>query len=476
MKSCVATPEANELLLRGSLALAEVEQNGIRINTDYLDASIRETDEKITHLEQRLHKDELWTTWQSVFGSRATLGSRDQLGYILFEMMGFKTDARTATGKIKTDKEVLSKVDYPFVPVYLEWAGLLKIKDTYLEGIRRELVGDILRPSQNLHTAATYRSSQSNPNGQNLPSRDPGDAEIVRRCVIPRKNHHIVEVDFKQLEVMIAACYHHDPVMLDYLRDPQKDLHRDMAMELYLLEKDEVSKQARYSAKNGFVFPSFYGSVYFQCAPALWENVSKLNLKIAGTETSLRKHLRDKGFRKLGECNPKRTPQAGTYESHVQKVENAFWKNRFRVYDAWKRSWWEQYQREGGFRTLTGFYCRWGTGQLPKRNDVLNYPVQGSAFHCLLETLIVMQRWLRKNKMRSKIIGQIHDSLIGDVHKAELQDYLCKVHEIVTQHLPRKWNWICVPLSVEAEVAPLGESWWCKKEWTQQSGEWRLSA
>src|SRR5439155_18167 len=124
----VAAPEAYDLLHRGSLALAEVEYAGIRVDVDYLDCTIAETDAKIKALEQKLQQDDIWRDWQTVFGTRATLGSREQLGHLLFRMMGYACAERTPTGRAKVDKNVLEKIDLSFVKTYLDMMGLKKIK------------------------------------------------------------------------------------------------------------------------------------------------------------------------------------------------------------------------------------------------------------------------------------------------------------------------------------------------------------
>ena len=112
------------------------------------------------------------------------------------------------------------------------------------------------------------------------------------------------------------------------------------------------------------------------------------------------------------------------------------------------------------FDTLTGFRIE----GLYKRNEVINYPVQGSAFHWLLWSLIRIQKLLKKYKMKSLLVGQIHDSIVGDVHKKELRDYLDIVKQVMTIDVRKHWEWIIVPLRIEAEVAPVGGSWFDKKE------------
>ena len=164
----------------------------------------------------------------------------------------------------------------------------------------------------------------------------------------------------------------------------------------------------RYCGKNMFVFPQFYGDFYINNARAMWEAIDAMGHEVDGVP--LKQYLKRKNILRLGACDAKQQPANGTFEKHIKKVEMDFWQKRFKVYNQWKRKWWDKYLENGGFPTLTGFRIDGVMG----RNDVINYPVQGSAFHCLLWSLIQLNRWLRKNKMRSKIVGQIHDSIVAD--------------------------------------------------------------
>src|SRR4029077_4537362 len=114
----------------------------------------------------------------------------------------------------------------------------------------------------------------------------------------------------------------------------------------------------------------------------------------------------------LGECDPDvYDPRPGTFEEHVKKIERNFWDVRFRGYLDWKRDFYAEYLKRGRFDMLTGFRCE----GVFEKNQVVNFPIQGSAFHCLLWALVDLQRWIIKNKMGSLIVGQIHDSMLLDV-------------------------------------------------------------
>jgi DNA polymerase I-like protein with 3'-5' exonuclease and polymerase domains len=140
----------------------------------------------------------------------------------------------------------------------------------------------------------------------------------------------------------------------------------------------------------------------------------------------------------------------------MRQVEKDFWYKRFKVYAQWKKDWYADYLELGYFDTLTGFRC----SGVMDRKQAVNYPIQGSAFHCLLWCLIRIRKLLHKYHLKTKLIGQIHDSLLSDIYKGELKDYYEIVHKVMTEDLVRHWkSWIIVPMDVEFEVAPVGHSW-----------------
>jgi len=294
-------------------------------------------------------------------------------------------------------------------------------------------------------------------------------AKLIRMCFIPRKGRRLVEIDYSGIEVRIAACYHKDSNMLKYIKDPTTDMHRDMAMQIFCLEKHQVEKKtSRDWAKNRFVFPEFYGSVYFQCAKHIWEVCGTDQYKLPDGVT-FKEHLRSHGIDKLGKCNPKESPLPCTFEAHLKRVEENFWGVRFKEYAAWKDKFYNDYRQSAQFKTLTGFTIR----GLLKRNEVINLPVQGSAFHCLLQSLIWIQQHINKYRWKSRIVGQIHDSIIADVCDTELQDYLTVAKEIMTQRLTKHWKWINVPLDVEADVTEIDGNWYEKEEWIEKGNLWQ---
>lgn len=446
--------QAYDLFHRGTIALGRVESNGIKIDTEYLDRAIRKMRRKIKYMQEEIEQSDVVKVWRKKYRNKFNIGSNDQLGDILFNEMGHECPATTGTGKFKTDEKTLASVDSPFVKKYLRIKKFQKALSTNLVGLKKEVVNGYVHPFFDLSTVRTYRSSSSAINFQNQPIRDKEIMKIVRRCFIPRPGNHLIEEDYGGIEVGVAACYHKDPVMLEYIKDETKDMHRDMAAQCFKLRVEEITKEIRYCGKNMFVFPQFYGDYYIRCAASLWEAITRLKLETA-SGVPLREHLKSQGIKKLGKLDPRERPKKGTYERHIKNVEKDFWNNRFSVYNEWKQEWYEEYQRRGWLKSLTGFICQ---GYM-KRNEVINYPVQGSAFHCLLWSLIQIQDELKKRKMKSLIVGQIHDSIVSDVPPEEKDEYLEITHKIMAKDLMDEWDWIIVPLETESEIVPVGGSW-----------------
>jgi DNA polymerase I-like protein with 3'-5' exonuclease and polymerase domains len=149
-----------------------------------------------------------------------------------------------------------------------------------------------------------------------------------------------------------------------------------------------------------------------------------------------------------------------TFEQYIQEIEKDFWYKRFPVYAKWKEKHYSKYLLSGEVQMHTGFIC---SGAMSK-NDVINYPVQGAAFHCLLWTLIQMTKRLEELEMDSKIVGQIHDSLIIDVHPDEVRDVYELVRKIGIDSLKENFPWINVPIEMEAEICPVDGSWADKED------------
>jgi DNA polymerase I-like protein with 3'-5' exonuclease and polymerase domains len=471
MRRPQTSPEFHQLFLEGSLALAELEHQGMRIDKLYLDEAIITTGKKIRRMEQELREDkDVFPVWQRAYGEKLNFGSRDQLAKVLFGEMKYSARGTTKGDRREsTSKKTLELIDQPFVKKYIKLEEFTKARSTYLVGLRRESVERDgywwVHPSFNLNTVITMRSSSNGPNVQNQPKRNPDIAELVRRCFIARDGTLFVEPDLSMHEVRVGGIVTGDKELRRYIFDPNSDMHRDQSREVFLL--DEVPKDVRSWVKNDFVFATFYGSAAANCARNLWDDIDLFNLKTA-EGVPLKKHLAKKGSKELGDCDYKAEPGPHTFVFHVKKCQANLWR-RFKGYDDWRRQTFEQYQRQGWIQTKTGFVFD-GIGS---KNEVCNYDIQGSSFHCLLWVLIRVLKKLKKYRMKSVVVAEIHDSLPSNSPPKEVGDFLDICQETITEDLPRAWKWLTIPLAMEAEAAPLGKSWYDLEPWVNKNGVWQ---
>ncbi len=453
------TKEAYDLLHEGVLALSHVERQGIHVDIDYIKNKKQEITEEIATVEKKIYESDFYKKWaRSVKkGTKINIYSNSQLGKYLYKTKGLKVHKETATGQGSTDEETLRKLMIPELNLLLRIKKLKKIRDTYLKSFEREAGDGLLHPFFNLHTVRSYRSSSDKPNFQNIPARDQESFNIVRSAIFPSEGNQLLEVDYSQLEVRIAASYCKDEKLThDILKG---DMHRDMAIEIFKIDKFDHTIEGhstlRNAAKNGFVFPQFYGDYYANCADHLactWGGLPKSTWKsgmgIPINGSFLSDHLISKGLK--------------TYKSfvkHIQNIEADFWQERYFAYNKWRETTWKRYQRKGYVSSKTGFIYK----GLMKRNDVINYPIQGSAFHCLLWSLIQIMKTQRREHWNTKIVGQIHDSIVFDAHPKEIDKVLKIVRCIMCNDVRQKWTWITVPLEIEAELSPVNGSWADKK-------------
>jgi DNA polymerase I-like protein with 3'-5' exonuclease and polymerase domains len=292
-------------------------------------------------------------------------------------------------------------------------------------------------------------------NFQNLPIRNPVMGPLVRKAIIADKNFQIVELDYSGIEVMSSEWYHKDPNMFTYLEDKNSDMHKDTAIDIYLLsdlDKNTCEKEIRKVSKNSFVFPEFYGDFWRSCALQLWNDIHKYKLTLRDG-TPLKKHLKKKGIKNYHQ-----------FELHIKKIEDIFWNKRFPVYKEWREFRVEDYNKKGYGDSLFGFRFQ---GAMTK-NKIINYPIQNAAFHCLLWSLTEIHNELKRGKWRTKIFGQIHDSIVAYVHYKELNDYLGMANEIMCKKIRKVYPFIITSLEIEADVAPRGGTWNDKKAYPIQ--------
>lgn len=473
------TKMAYDLFHEGSIVLAEIESAGIRIDVDYCKEQLTHLDRRIQRYKSRLAADPDLQPWRNEYEKKFSLDSTEQLGWMLYKHMGLPVTKYTDTGSPSTDKEVLSRIDVEWVQNIMHMSKLSTARDQ-LDGIAREVsTAGTLHGFYNLASVATYRSSSSDPNLQNKAARDEEQAALVRRAFLPDPGHHFGEHDYSGVEVRVGACFHKDPTMIEYIKDPSKDMHRDMACECYLLKPTQVTKKIRHAGKNRFVFPEFYGSFYVDVAQSLFFAI--FDGKLATAEgVPLEEHLaqalagspyqppssertRDEETESANCIEEAYRDLYKRFLTHMRGVEDRFWNERFKVYNAWKKEWYEQYLKNGYIKTLTGFTCR---GEM-RRNEVINYAVQGDAFHVNLWSLIRIHKELKRRGMSTRLLGQVHDSMLSSVKQDELLEYNALVRQISIEDVREAYPWLIVPLDVEFDVAPVGKPWFYKKTFHQ---------
>ena len=477
--------EAVDLFLQSQIVLSEIETNGIKIDVAYLKSTMEKVQSDIIRLENQMLLSKEYAVWRRMFGDKAKLTSRQQLGDVLFVNitaerrgadgkrktiniskhgnLGYECTLWTNTGKPEVSLESLNAIDIPFVKDYVEYMSLQKIFGTSLKGIADALDSNgFLHPSFDLNTVQTYRSSSSSPNFQNIPARDEELSGIVRRCFIARSpDRHFVEVDFSGAEVKCSTAYHNCPTMLRYLTDKTSDMHRDMASQCYKLPVEKINKAIRNVVKGNFVFAAFYGASWKSIADALWNIPHVQQLKL-DDGMLLTDHLASVGFDRLGFIDADGQPEPGTFYAYIKEVEHDFWNNRFAAYGQWKKDTWLYYLENGYVEYLSGFRC----AGVFARNEVLNMPIQGLSFHCLLWSLIQINKGIKKRGWRTLLIGQIHDSIVADVPEEEVDIFLEFVKYVMTEKLHEHWKFLSAPMEIEAEVAGLGKTWFDKKPYT----------
>lgn len=467
----LATPQAHRLMLEGAVELAEVEANGIRIDIDRLKANRIAVKERMGRITTKLKSQPLWALMRRKFGQGAKLTAGEQVGAVVFSPvedggLGYINHKKTPKGTMAVDAEVFAPLvgEVPWLAGWAILQKLVKVDSTYLAGIEREthytscrITGNkhhILRPWFNLNSTDTYRSSCDSPNFQNMPIRDPQWAELIRTCIVPRPGYRIVEVDFSGAEVRVAACYHRDPAMIRYLSGGG-DMHFDSACDVFMTTKDKLTRACRNMVKGMFVFAEFYGDYWRSVAQNIWEGIEREGLTLADG-TPLKAWLAGCGITELGTASGEDgdSPLEGTFQHHIQQVEQILWKQRFPVYDKWRRDFYSKYLESGEFTTHTGFHL-W---MAMRRNAVINNPVQGSSFHCLLWSLIQIGRRIRKTGMPAGIIGQIHDSIIAEVQEDAVPAYLAMCKQVIEVELKQHFPWLTVGMTAEAKVSETFEN------------------
>lgn len=390
--------------------LTDMEFEGIAIDTQALTDYSRELDTEIRRAEESVYTQA---------GVRFNLGSPKQLGEVLFEKMMLDPKAKkTRTGQYATGEDVLAKLasKHQIVEDILVFRELSKLKSTYVDALPTMLNKRTNRvhTSYNQAVAVTGRLSSTNPNLQNIPIRTDKGREI-RKAFVPRSEEFtLLSADYSQIELRIIAAISEDQAMIDAFRQGI-DIHAATAAKVYGIPLEEVTSDMRRNAKS-----VNFGIIYGVSAFGLSEN-----LGIARSEA---KTLIDNYF--------------AQYQAIKDYMDNQI---RFA-------------QQNGYVETLLG-RKRW-LKDINSSNAVvrgyaernaINMPIQGTAADMIKLAMISIHKTLKKENLRSRMILQVHDELVFDVHKDEIEIIKPIILEGMRDALP-----LSVP--VVAEIGT-GKNW-----------------
>lgn len=392
--------------------LTDMEFEGIKVDTDFLNQYSKELE-----LEAKKREDNVYEQ----AGVRFNLASPKQLGEVLFEKLQLDPKAKkTKTGQYATGEDVLLKLSHQnkIVDDILAFRELTKLKSTYVDALpemRNRKTGRV-HTSYAQAVAVTGRLSSNNPNLQNIPVRTERGREI-RKAFIPRDNDHILlSADYSQIELRIVAAISGDPAMCEAFK-LGKDIHTATAAKVYNVDEKDVVKEMRYKAKS-----VNFGIIYGQGAFGLADN-----LGISRTEA---KEIID-NYKK----------QFYNIQKYMDDTIN-FAREHGYVQTLVGRKRWLRDINSSNF-TVRGFAER----------NAINSPIQGTAADMIKLAMVKIHHEFKARKFRSKMILQVHDELVFDAFKEEVETIKPIIIECMRNALPLPNG---VP--VEAEIGA-GVNW-----------------
>jgi DNA polymerase-1 len=361
--------------------LKDMEFEGVRIDMNFLQEYSIVLEKEAKLVEEKVYRDA---------GVRFNLASPKQLGEVLFDKLILDPKAKkTKTGQYATGEDVLQKLAHlhPVPADILEFRELTKLKSTYVDSLPLLINPRTGRVHTNYGSAVavTGRLSSNNPNLQNIPVRSDRGKEI-RKAFIPRdENHVLLSADYSQIELRIVAAISGDPNMCEAF-SLGKDIHIATAAKVYGIEESEVTKEQRYKAKS-----VNFGIIYGQGAFGLAEN-----LGISRTEAKTIIDNYKKEFQGITKYMDE-TVQFARDNGYVQTLMG--------------RKRWLKDINSANF-TVRGFAER----------NAINSPIQGTAADMIKMAMIKVQQSLKKGNFKSKMILQVHDELVFDVEKSEIDE------------------------------------------------------
>ena len=391
--------------------LAQMESNGVSIDKKYLDELTNEFNTKTSAIASRIFE---------LAGEEFNINSPKQVGNILFDKMQLKSKKKRGKAKNSTSAEVLTALadEYEIAKLILDYRKYVKLKSTYTEALPA-LVSPIdgrIHTSYNQTVTTTGRLSSSNPNLQNIPIRTE-EGNKIRQAFVPsdRANYLIMSADYSQIELRLLAHVSEDEHLIEAFNSGI-DVHTLTASKVFEVPIEEVTKEMRYKAK-AVNFGIVYGQSKYGLAKAL-------KITPAEAENFINKYF---------ETYPKINEYMSKMVELVEKqgyVETIFGRRRY---------------LDNEINSPNAMIREFA------KRAAINHPMQGSASDLIKLAMIDFSKRLKDNNLKSKLIIQVHDELVIETAKDELEQVKSLVLESMELEQPLR-----VPLLIDVNV---GESW-----------------
>jgi DNA polymerase-1 len=390
--------------------LADIEMEGVRIDTEFLGNMSKELETDMRIVQDRVFE---------LAGVEFNIGSPKQLGEILFEKLKLDPKAKkTKTGQYMTGEEILSKLEseHEIAKKILDFRELQKLKSTYVDALP-QLVSPTtgrIHTSFNQAVAVTGRLSSTNPNLQNIPIRTPRGREI-RKAFIPRNEEFLIlSADYSQIELRIMAAFAQDESMIEAFNQG-RDIHATTAAKVFNVSLDEVTSDMRRKAKT-----VNFGIIYGVSAFGLSQQIA-----ISRTEA---KEIIDSYWREF--------PAIKQYmDSAVIKARDTGYCETILGRRRYLRDINAQNMVERGFA----------------ERNAINAPIQGSAADMIKVAMIKVNDFIKKEKLRSRMILTVHDELVFDAHRDELDLLKERVNDLMIHAID-------FPVKMETGMG-VGQNW-----------------
>ncbi len=391
--------------------LAQMESNGVSIDKKYLDELTNEFNTKTSTIASRIFE---------LAGEEFNINSPKQVGNILFDKMQLKSKKKRGKAKNSTSAEVLTALadEYEIAKLILDYRKYAKLKSTYTEALPA-LVSPIdgrIHTSYNQTVTTTGRLSSSNPNLQNIPIRTE-EGNKIRQAFVPSDsaNYLIMSADYSQIELRLLAHVSEDEHLIEAFNSGI-DVHTLTASKVFEVPIEEVTKEMRYKAK-AVNFGIVYGQSKYGLAKAL-------KITPAEAENFINKYF---------ETYPKINEYMSKMVELVEKqgyVETIFGRRRY---------------LDNEINSPNAMIREFA------KRAAINHPMQGSASDLIKLAMIDFSKRLKDNNLKSKLIIQVHDELVIETAKDELEQVKSLVLESMELEQPLR-----VPLLIDVNV---GESW-----------------